>query len=63
MERQGKGIKQAVERVKSEVQTITNEAVSTIQDIRSLVRDILRPRPLRRRLQRELDKILRRQRE
>jgi len=59
MEPEREGIRKAVERVRREVKTITEEAFSTVHEFTELVRDAV-PRPLRRRIRRRIDKVLRR---
>jgi len=56
MEKKGK-LREAIEQVKSDVQAITGEARETITEMKETAREAV-PRPLRRRIQTRVDKVL-----
>jgi len=60
MERKSR-LREAIERVKSDVQDITGEARQTVDELKDTAREAA-PRPLRRRIQKRVDTILTRKR-
>jgi len=60
MERRSK-LREALEQVKTDVQVITGEAKETVEELRATTREAV-PRPLRRRVQRRVDAILKERR-
>jgi len=56
MERESE-LRKVIERVKSDVRSLTDEARQTVDEFRETIREAI-PRPLRQRLQKKVDKIL-----
>ena len=60
MERKSK-LREAIEQVKTDVQVIAGEAKETVEELRATTREAV-PRPLRRRVQRRVDAVLKERR-
>jgi len=60
MERKSK-LREAIEQVKSDVRGITEEAKETVEELKETARESV-PRPLRRRVQKRVDLLLKKRR-
>jgi hypothetical protein len=60
MERKSK-LREAIEQVKTDAQVISGEAKETVEELRATTRESV-PRPLRRRVQRRVDAVLKERR-